>query len=53
MPDQPDGFHNEVTGLVCVHTIGKEDWEIITQSNDQRKTRFLLYVIDSRNVYLA
>lgn len=46
-------FHNELTGLVNVCTIGNKDWEIITQSNDQRKTRFLLYVIDSRNVYLA
>ncbi|PKU46012.1 serine threonine-protein phosphatase 2b catalytic subunit alpha isoform [Limosa lapponica baueri] len=46
-------FHNEVTGLVYVHTIGKKDWEVTTQSNDQRKTRFLVYVIDSRNVYLA
>lgn len=36
---------------VC--TIGKEDWEIVTQNNGQRKTRFLRYVIDSRNVYLA
>lgn len=32
---------------------GKKDWEIVTQNNGQGKTRFLLHVIDSRNVYLA
>lgn len=46
-------FHNEVTDLVYVCTTGKKDWQVITQSNDQIKTRFLLYVIDSRNVYLT
>lgn len=38
---------------LSVCTTGEKVWEIVTQNNGQGKTRFLLHVIDSRNVYLA
>lgn len=52
LPNQANGLAQQDDWLgVC--TIGQKDWEIVTQNNGQEKTRFLLCVIDSRNVYLA